>query len=210
MEATWAPEATVSRRASVLDFAEEARAASRTSLTRDICGLVFVCWALMVPMCLPSAEADAQTYLGARVGPGDVLISARACVGEEGFENLGACAAITSVHARRAARRGMSVGQMARAYSFALKRPQRPWVPFLRDRAQPPRHWPNSSWSWRRPHFAALVRHVERLFRGEVSDPCEDDAPLHYGGPQDGGLGDGWDRVECVESRTRFYARGRR
>ena len=163
-------------------------------------------------MCTSSVvDAALPRYQGARVRSGDALLNAQACAGEIGFDNHGACTAIVGVHARRAARAGMTIGGMARAYSAAIRRPRRLWVVRLRRDGRRPETWPSAaSWSAHRDRWLALLAHVDAVLRGEVEDPCGAANVMHYGGPPgvDAALR-GWDQIECVEdTRQRFYARG--
>ena len=161
--------------------------------------------------------AQAPTYQGAMVRAGDAELAARACVGELGWPTdarlerwRAGCAAITGVHARRAARRGWSLGRMTQAYSAPIRRRVGPrvWVRSLRDRAAPPAGGPSgSSWRRRRPLYRRALETVREVFEGELVDPCLEEAPLHHGSRADGGFGPAWVEVTCDRSPQVFWAR---
>lgn len=140
----------------------------------------------------------------------DALWLARMCVGESGWGRLDTCAAEVGVIRRRALLHGTQVATMARAYSSALRRPRRAWVPRLLPDGPAPRGWPAASWPRHRARFRELLEHVSQVLRDEVTDPCADEAPTHFGGPRhiDRDLPDGWEVVDCVPgSRQRFWRR---
>lgn len=148
-----------------------------------------------------SGTASAQRAFAVREA--DVIWSARACVGETGFEDAETCAAMTYVHLRRARAAGVRLGTMARLYSSALRRPRRLWVLHLRDSARAPLHWPRARWSRGRAGFRRMVETVRGVVSGEVADPCP--GAIHYGGPMDG-TSDRVERHGCLPDREqRFY-----
>ena len=173
----------------------------------DVChaiiAAVICAWCILSLTCLPSAYAD-HRYQGARIRAGDVETNARACIGEAGWVDLDACTAMVGVHARRAARHGVTIGRMARLYSHALRHPRRAWVPALRDIRRPPAGWPQASWPRHRMLYRAMVEHVREVLEGSVVDPCP--GTMHYGSVADG-VPRGFVRVDCVDSRQRFYER---
>lgn len=143
----------------------------------------------------------------------DALWLARMCVGESGWGRLDTCAAEVGVIRRRGLLHGTQLATMARAYSSALRRPRRPWVPRLLPTGPAPRGWPAASWPRHRARFGVILEHVEGVLAGDVVDPCEDERPLHFGGPAhiDADLPDDWQVVDCVPgSRQRFWRRAPR
>lgn len=65
----------------------------------------------------------------------------------------------------------------------ALATRRRRWVRLLAPTGPEPEGWPERlSWRRQQARFAPVYRHVERVFRGEIEDPCPE--VLHYGGPE--------------------------
>jgi len=64
----------------------------------------------------------------------------------------------------------------------AMAQRRRRWIRLLRPTGPEPDGWPERlSWPRYRARFAEVYRHVGRVLRGEIEDPCPD--ALHYGGP---------------------------
>ena len=137
------------------------------------------------------------------------VVLARMAIAESGWQDLETAAAEVYVIRRRAARRGMSVTTMARAYSAAWRTRRRPWLFGLADRTRAPQGWPvGPSWRRHRPFFRRMVEHARGCLEGVVADPCADEAPDHFGGPRDA-VPESWRRAECLpESRQRFWVSG--
>ncbi|MEM7515318.1 MAG: hypothetical protein AAF368_00140 [Planctomycetota bacterium] len=160
----------------------------------------------------PVRADDPQTYQGARVRRGDVTTLARMCVGEVDFDSPRACAAMVGVMARRAARRGVSIGQMARNYSVVFRggTDRREVVIRLRDAPTPPPGWRGASWPIHRWGFRLYERLIAEQLAGQLADPCIDDAPMHYGSlAQDArNMGPDWE-VVCrgTHPRQAFWSR---
>jgi hypothetical protein len=138
-----------------------------------------------------------------------VLANARACVGEVGWNDFDACAAVVGVHMRRAELTGVSVERMAELYSQAIRRPRRLWVPVIDATPRRPAHFPEQlAWSRYRDRFAAIKAHVRGVLEGDVADPCETEAPLHYGSVRLDGIPRGHVRTECLgDNAQAFYKR---
>lgn len=137
--------------------------------------------------------------------------TARAAIGELGFSaSDDAYAAIAEVHVRRARLRGWSTSRVAKAYSSAIRRPRRAWVPELHgDASRPPRSWPSLPWAPRARRFNDVLAVVQAVLRGERDEVCPD--ALHYGSVADGPPGgdrEGWVEACAFESTSqRFWKR---
>lgn len=126
------------------------------------------------------------------------------CVGEAGW-HLDECTAIAEVVRARGG--GVIRGEVMRAYSAALKRPEgRPWLLGLDGGAEPP-GWPGRlRWARWEPHWKRMLGHARRLVAGEVPSVCAE-TPLHWGGPMDSWRAHraGWTEVDCGATRNRFW-----
>lgn len=159
------------------------------------------------------ALALALVASSAAAQPAEVVLG-RLCVAESGWRNLEACAAEVYVIRRRAARRGSSAADHARAYSAAWRTHRRPWLFDLADRPRAPRAWPTGpSWARYRPQWRRIVAHVRGALAGDVADPCKADAPDHFGDRYHDAARArraGWEQVcEHVSRRQLFWRSGR-
>lgn len=107
------------------------------------------------------------------------------CAGERSPLHLDTCTAMVNVVARTAARRGISIGAQARAYSAVFKGTARPWLRELNARGTRPPSWPRASWTRYRPAWMAVLDHVRALLAGNVPPVCDESA-RHFGNAQDG------------------------
>ena len=166
-----------------------------------------ILFAIMIALAFGTARADASPvalthYQGARIDRAAPLTLARMVCGETGPDDLDAAAAQVGVIARRASARGVSLSTMASQYSAALRRPQRPWVLALAATRRRQDGFPRGA-SWRRYQlrFERLLKHIEAQLDGNVKDPCEVEAPDHFGSLHlDGHRARraGWERV-CAD-----------
>jgi hypothetical protein len=142
---------------------------------------------LIIGLLMYHSPADAQTptFQGARIRRGDVVTLAIMCSGERSPLHLDTCTAMIGVIARTAARRGISIGAQARAYSAVFKGSARPWLRELNARGTRPPSWPRASWSRYRPAWMAMLEHVRSVLDGEASPVC-DALPRHFGNRADG------------------------
>jgi hypothetical protein len=170
----------------------------------DVAAVIALALLFMLP-CGP-LEADGPRYQGARVARGDDVTLAATCVGESGMSR-DACAAEIGVLARTAARRGISVGAQAHAYSAIWRTESRPWLLELNARGTRPPSWPRASWTRYRGEWVAMLEHVRAVLAGEVEDPCP--AAAHFGGPMDARRmhPDQWERVcaDRLDTRQMFW-----
>lgn len=159
------------------------------------------------------ARTLAERY-GIEFGEDAALWSARSCVGELGWRDHQACAAIVHVHARRAAQRHETLVATTRAYSRPVSErapAHRRWVLELTTDPEPPPSWPEGPrWARHRDAFAAMLEHVRGVLTGRHGDPCAHEAPTHHGGHMDAlrmRVG-GWVRAACLpRARQRFWRR---
>lgn len=134
---------------------------------------------------------------------------ARSCVGEAGFESAetGECAAIAHIYKKRAALSGMSVLNVARKYSAAIKPHGKLWVRSLRADGMRPAGFPERLvWHRYQSKWKAVLKLVEGVLGGTVKDPLP--TALHYGGWLDRGRLSPkvWRRIK-TKYRNYFYER---
>ena len=122
--------------------------------------------------------ADAPTYRGADVRPGDDVTLAIMCSGESGARDLPTCTAQLGVIARTAAQRDLSMGAHARNYSSVFNG-SRPWLLELNAEGTRPEHWPRASWSRYRVEWLALLAHVRAELAADKAPPCP--TARHFG-----------------------------
>lgn len=142
----------------------------------DLCAVIVCALVLLLP-CVP-LRADRPTIQGARIAPGDDVTLAIMCAGEVHPTETEACTAMVGVVARTAAKRGLSMGTQARAYS-AVFRGSRPWLLELDAAGRRPPSWPRASWRRYRAEWLALLAHVRSVLAGEHADPCP--TARHFG-----------------------------
>lgn len=98
---------------------------------------------------------------GDRVTPALILLLARLCVSETGWNAPNECRAIVHVVRTRAEIRGTSIASMARAYAPGLTRPRTPrqqWIAALHPDQRAPKTWPRgASWERHRVRLQALA-----------------------------------------------------
>ena len=141
---------------------------------------------LILGVMLYHSPAEGQaTYQGATVRRGDDVTLAILCAGERSPLHLDTCTAMVNVVARTAARRGISLGAQARAYSAVFKGTSRPWLRELNARGTRPPSWPRASWTRYRPAWMAVLAHVRAVLAGNVPPVCDEDA-RHFGNSRDG------------------------
>lgn len=137
---------------------------------------------LFVLLLTPAARASfadpvpARTYQGARVEPGVDVLLAQMCAGETGVYRAGwfeSCSIQVGIVARRAAARGWTIGQMARAYSSAIKSPRAGWLARLNSRGTRPDGFPaRASWERYRVRWLRLLWLVRSQLAGDVVAAC--------------------------------------
>lgn len=153
------------------------------------------------------AESQAPTYQGARIRRGDDVTLAVMCAGERSPLHLNTCTTMVNAVARTAARRGITIGAQARAYSAVFKGNSRPWLRELNARGTRPPSWPRASWSRYRPAWMHLLDHVRMVLAGEVEPAC-DESPVHFGNARDGRrMGRFVQVCEHVDSEQLFWGR---
>ena len=108
---------------------------------------------------------------------------ARSCAGEAGFDSYktGECGAILHVYRKRADARGVTIVEMAKKYSAAIKKHAmgRKWVRNLRRDGEQPEHWPAAKWRYYRHQWVTLLIYVELFLNGMVPDPTP--KAIHFG-----------------------------
>lgn len=159
--------------------------------------------------CTP-AEAQ-QPWTAAEV------IVARHCISEASGAQTDDCRAIAWIDMTNASRRGMTIeAWMSRAHSRHLRSRTRPWLADLSADMHEPAGWPQSvSWERRgRPAWEATLGVVRSVLDGDGDHGCSA-APSVWGGPGPDRerlarmLANGWERVDCGNTRNWFIRRVR-
>lgn len=158
----------------------------------------------------PATHADRSPLDRLRIHDDAALWQARSCVGEVGWTDLDACDAMTWVHIKRAAARGLPLRTMIREYSAPVRRAHRrprhrPWIVDLTTTGPAPATWHRGSWSRAQAGFRTVLERVEKVLAGEVPDPCPE--AVHYGGPMDGSPPRHERDPECAPSSRQLFFR---
>lgn len=140
---------------------------------------------------------------------------ARICAAEAGWDpTTGDCAAIVHLLRRRAARRRLSVDQLARAYSsehFDARRERRRWVLGLTlgaalPDAPPPDGWPERL-AW--PPYRRAWARMLGVVRAPGADPCRGDAEhwgMRIGHDLERARRAGWRMLDCGPTLNAFWS----
>lgn len=176
------------------------------------------------PLEPPRRPAEVDVVIGAievgPVEPADAFLRlAQLCVNESGWSSPADCAAIHAV--LRATQRDDEtlVDAMLRHAPrlFGLRPARTPevaeryrWVRSLRADAGEPEAWPadHGPWSRFRERWKEVLRFSRRAVDGSVRSSCSR-PPIAWGGAMDDdiALARGLVRVDCGETRNRFWAR---
>ena len=111
----------------------------------------------------------------------------RSCVGEAGFHALDECIAIAWVYSHRVAITGLSLMEVVRRYSAAIKKHslhRRPWLLELNAELKRPKSWPpNLPWQSYRAQWKALLEALDRWSVGQFANPVP--GADHFGSRED-------------------------
>jgi len=152
------------------------------------------------------------TSEAATLEPDTALWLARSCVGEAGFNSggNGECAAILSIYRKRMMPSGLSLYEVARKYSAAIKaswNKKHPWVFTLGRDLKEPRYWPASRVPWRNylNRWREVLVLCDDFVKGRIIDPLPE--ADHYGCAADRlrAMQEGWYRIK-TDFRNEYWS----
>lgn len=116
-----------------------------------------------------------------------VLMLARVCVSEVGWQGHDECTVIVHAIVHQAQQRGLTIEEQICAYApnscNPRRRDRRRWISHLHpERSQVPPGWPRGMiWSERRAQFVAMLLVAHRAYLGEIPSACP--GAFHWGAP---------------------------